>query len=152
MSCSDNTGACCRDESPTEKAPESSGGCGTGSCCGGSSAPKKSVKKGKLRKAPKEKLVEKVIFLYASRSGAAEKLTDEVKEYLSAFNQGLEMVKIDAQEMSIQQVEEIFCDKGRNTLFVFICASYPDDEFVDNLKSFFSESATDWRFSKRQSF
>jgi len=59
------------------------------------------------------------------------------------------MVKVDAQNMTIQQVEEAFCDKGRNSLFVFICSSYPDDEFVDNLKSFFSESASDWRFSKR---
>lgn len=60
------------------------------------------------------------------------------------------MVKIDADNMTIQQVEEAFCDKGRNSLFVFICASYPDDEFVDNLKSFFSESASDWRFSKSE--
>ena len=89
-----------------------------------------------------------ISFLYASRTGTAEKFTNEVLDYISTFNPGMPIEKINVNDSDIQMIEGLFTEKAKNKLYVMVIASYPDDEFCENLKAYFEESAVDWRVGK----
>ena len=89
-----------------------------------------------------------ISFLYASRTGTAEKFTNEVLDYISTFNPGMPIEKINVKDSDIQTIEALFTEKAKNKLYVMVIASYPDDEFCENLKAYFEESAVDWRVGK----
>ena len=96
----------------------------------------------------KLKSIFSISFLYASRTGTAEKFTNEVLDYISTFNPGMPIEKINVKDSDIQTIEALFTEKAKNKLYVMVIASYPDDEFCENLKAYFEESAVDWRVGK----
>lgn len=145
QSCKDATLLSCADEGAcgdSNKIVPSSGcgtgaGCGTGTGCGTSVNISSNTRK-----------VESISFLYASRTGTAEKFTNEVLDYISTFNPGMPIEKINVNDSDIQTIEALFTEKAKNKLYVMVIASYPDDEFCENLKAYFEESAVDWRVGK----
>ena len=96
----------------------------------------------------KLKSIFSISFLYASRTGTAEKFTNEVLDYISTFNPGMPIEKINVNDSDIQTIEALFTEKAKNKLYVMVTASYPDDEFCENLKAYFEESAVDWRVGR----
>ena len=89
-----------------------------------------------------------VCFLVGSRTETASTFASEIFEYISAFNPGMPTEMVDVNDVSIQKIEELFTEKSKNRLYVLVIASYPDEDFCDNLKAYLEESSVDWRVGK----
>ena len=86
----------------------------------------------------------KITFLIGSRSNTAKNFGEKVKKYIAAFNQSIAIDQVDIDNLSIQEVEEVFknCQK---TLYVMFMASYPNKDFCENFIAYLTESSNDWR-------